>query len=220
MLLGVNDGLVSSFLLVAGVAGGGMLSQQILLIALAGALAGAISMCAGEYVATKSQNEVMSGEIALEKEHISLYLEDELMELADLLTSIGIAPGESELKDQLIEYYRNNPAALLKIMTSLEFGVVDQETRSPIRAGLASCSLFLLGALPSVLPFAFSGDQPTLGLIVAAALTTVGLMVVGAVKTWATRGNCLTAALENLVIAGCGGSFAYAVGLGFQHLVA
>ena len=59
IILGVNDGLVSTFLLVAGVAGSGLDVRDILLTAIAGALAGAVSMAAGEYMATKSQNEVM-----------------------------------------------------------------------------------------------------------------------------------------------------------------
>lgn len=90
IILGVNDGLVSTFLLVAGVAGAGLASKDILLTALAGALAGAISMAAGEYVATKSQNEVMRGEINLEEEHVKYNLHEELLELDDLLQKIGI----------------------------------------------------------------------------------------------------------------------------------
>ena len=81
----VNDGLVSTFLLVAGVAGGGLATTDILLTAIAGALAGAVSMCAGEYVATKSQDEVLRGEIKLENEHIQKYRSDELLELSELL---------------------------------------------------------------------------------------------------------------------------------------
>ncbi|GKY95552.1 hypothetical protein MPSEU_000516800 [Mayamaea pseudoterrestris] len=218
MILGVNDGLVGTFLLVAGVSGGGMTSRAILLTALAGAIAGAISMCAGEYIATKSQNEIMTGEIALEKEHISLYLEDELSEMGTLLTSIGIGTDAVEIRKQLLEYYRYKPASLLKAMTSLEFGVIDQETRSPLRAGLMSCGLFLLGSVPSVLPFAF-GNEALVQLIASAVVTTVCLVIVGAVKTWATRGNCISAAVENFVIAGLGGSFAYAVGFGFNHML-
>lgn len=61
MMLGVNDGLVSTLLLVAGVVGGGLDVTSVLLTAVSGAIAGAISMFAGEFVATKSQNEVMSG---------------------------------------------------------------------------------------------------------------------------------------------------------------
>ena len=70
IILGVNDGLVSTFLLVMGVWGGGLSSKDILLTSVSGALAGAISMCAGEYVATKSQNQVLSGEIQLETTHV------------------------------------------------------------------------------------------------------------------------------------------------------
>ena len=61
MMLGVNDGLVSTLLLVAGVVGGGMSVTAVLLTAVSGAIAGAISMFVGEFVATKSQNQVMSG---------------------------------------------------------------------------------------------------------------------------------------------------------------
>ena len=95
----VNDGLVSTFLLVAGVAGGGLSTTDILLTAIAGALAGAVSMCAGEYVATKSQDEVLRGEIALENKHIQKYRNDELLELSELLSLIGI-PEEAEDIDE------------------------------------------------------------------------------------------------------------------------
>jgi VIT1/CCC1 family predicted Fe2+/Mn2+ transporter len=219
IILGVNDGLISTFLLVSGIAGGGLSSTDILLTAIAGAIAGAVSMCAGEYVATKSQNEVMRGEIALEKKHVDLYIEDEISELGEHLDVIGIHKEDETLRQQLMEHYRNNPAALLKIMIALEFGVIDQEGRSPLMASFASCLLFALGSLPSVLPFCFSGDKPIYGLIAAALLTTTALLVVGGIKTWATRGNCLSASIENLAIAGCGGGFAYGVGVMFDSVL-
>jgi len=219
IILGVNDGLVSTLLLVAGVAGGGLSSVDILLTAIAGALAGAVSMCAGEYVATKSQNEVMHGEIALEKEHIRKYLEDEISELGSHLGLIGIPQEETDLRQQLLTFYRQHPDALLKLMIALEFGVIAEEERSPVRAGLTSGALFILGAMPSVLPFIFSGVRPGIALIVAAVLTTTALLVVGAVKAWATRGNCLTAAAENVIISGVGGAFAYGVGVFFDSVL-
>ena len=220
IILGINDGLISTFLLVAGVSGGGLSSNDILLTAIAGSLAGAVSMATGEYVATKSQNEVMQGELALEQEHVTLYPDDELDELKNLLPLIGVSTADnSQLVEQLLHHYRQRPDALLKIMTALEFGVLDEEVRSPIRAGLFSCVLFAAGSLPSVLPFCFSGSHPMLGLLVAALATTLALFVVGAVKTWATRGNCWSAAFENLSIAGLGGILAYAVGVFFDHLL-
>ena len=218
IILGVNDGLVSTFLLVAGVAGGGLSSADILLTAIAGGIAGSVSMCAGEYVATKSQNEVLQGEITLEKHHIEHFRDHELAELQDHLEIIGINSREQrELTDRLVAFYRNDSEALLKVMTALEFGVVDTEERSPLKAGLFSCVLFAAGSLPSVFPFVFL--EPLPGLIASATGTTAALLCVGAIKTWATRGNWVSAAMENLFIAGFGGGFAYGVGVLFDKIV-
>jgi vacuolar iron transporter family protein len=220
IILGVNDGLVSTFLLVAGVTGGGLKSQNILLTAIAGAVAGAISMCAGEYVATKSQNEVMRGELALERIHVHENFNAELEELDEkLLSLIGIATTEIQLRQEIRTYYGSNPNALFQLMKALEFGVLEAEERSPLRAGLTSSILFIAGALPSVLPFAFSSDDPTNGIIAAAGLTCIALLGVGAMKTWATRTNCASAAMENLIIASCGGGIAYGIGVLFQLVV-
>ena len=190
-------------------------------------------MCAGEYVATKSQDEVLRGEIALENKHIEKYRNDELLELSELVSLIGIPEEDSEideeeakdgaastgtLRQQLLSHYERNPDDLLKIMIALEFGVVEEERRSPVVAGLTSCALFFLGNLPSVLPFAFI-DDPFDGLIAAAVATGLALLLVGAVKTWATRGRMLEAAMEILIIAGFGGGLAYGVGLAFDKLI-
>lgn len=188
-ILGVNDGLISTFLLVAGVSGSGLSSRNILLTSIAGALAGAVSMAAGEYVATKSQNEVMQGEIGLERAHIRDNKQDEIKEVAVLLETIGIPHESTELRNRLLSHYENNPEALLKLMIALEFGFVEDEQRKPITAAAASGALFFLGALPSVLPFMIAEILTVECLLIAAASTTVSLLVVGCVKTWATRGE-------------------------------
>ena len=71
IILGVNDGRVSMSLLVAGVVGGALDTRTVLLTGVAGAIAGSISMGVGEYIATKAQEEVFHGEVALEREHIN-----------------------------------------------------------------------------------------------------------------------------------------------------
>jgi VIT1/CCC1 family predicted Fe2+/Mn2+ transporter len=215
IILGVNDGLVSMFLLVAGVVGGGMSTRNVLLTGVAGAIAGAISMAAGEYIATKTQEEVFEGELALEKEHIRNFRQDELHELTDLLEDIGL---EGPLRDDVVDHFGADDEALLKVMTALEFGVVETERRSPSRAMFMSGALFLAGSLPSVLPFAFVA-KPSTGLWIATLGAVFGLLVVGAVKTWATRGDPLRAALENLLVAAGGGGLAYGVGVLFNALV-
>jgi VIT1/CCC1 family predicted Fe2+/Mn2+ transporter len=215
IILGVNDGLVSMFLLVAGVVGGGMSTRNVLLTGVAGAIAGAISMAAGEYIATKTQEEVFEGELALEKEHIRDFRQDELHELTDLLEDIGL---DGPLRDEVVGHFGADDEALLKVMTALEFGVVETERRSPSRAMFMSGGLFLAGSLPSVLPFAFVASAST-GLWIATIGAVLGLLVVGAVKTWATRGDPWRAALENLLVAAGGGGLAYGVGVLFNAVV-
>jgi VIT1/CCC1 family predicted Fe2+/Mn2+ transporter len=215
MILGVNDGLVSMLLLVAGVVGGGLAPRSVLLTGIAGAIAGAVSMASGEYIATKSQDEVFQGELALERQHIREFHEEELHEMSDLLGDIGL---DGSLRDEVVAHLGADDEALLKAMTALEFGVVESERRSPYRAMWMSGGLFLLGSLPSVLPFAFASSA-RMGLLIAAMGAIAGLLVVGAVRTWATRGAPVRAALENLLVAAGGGSIAYGVGMLFDRLV-
>lgn len=191
-------------------------------------------MAAREYVATKTQNEVMNGELILEKIHVEQNLEEEMMELDGLLIQIGIPlekkPAKenknkgrhsplcvekeyedveegpthpkshqsharmqehANLRQQLKEFYRDNPDALLQIMQALEFGMVEEEGLSLTKAGLLSCILFIIGSLPSVLPFVFSEDRPNAGLIAPACITITVLTMVGPVKTWAAKGCVL-----------------------------
>lgn len=174
IMLAVNDGLVSTFLIVAGVVGGGLTTTAILLTAISGGVAGSISMSAGEYIATKSQNDVMRGEIALERRHIRQYPGDELKELQDLLPIIGLDQHEDvDLYQRIVQHYKENPECLLKVMIALEFGVIEEEGRSPYKAAAASFWLFFIGALPSILPFAFINGS-VIALIAAASATAVG----------------------------------------------
>lgn len=208
IILGVNDGLVSMFLLVAGVVGGGLNSSQILLTAIAGAVAGAISMAAGEYLATKSQDEVLEAELVLERTHIRDFRDAELEQLREMFADMGLLPDDVET---VVDAFDRSDEAMLNAMKSLEFGVVDSERRSPYMAMAISGLLFLAGSLPSVLPFAF-GLRPTVGLAVATGLSLSGLFLVGVMKARVIGSGRLKAGFENLVIAGVGGILAWVIG--------
>jgi VIT1/CCC1 family predicted Fe2+/Mn2+ transporter len=172
-------------------------------------------MAAGEYMATKSQDELFEGELALERRHIKDHREAELHELADRLGKIGLT---GELQEKVVEHFDRDDQSLLDVMTALEFGVVETERRKPHIAMYLSGLLFAAGSLAPVLPFVFV-ESPRFGLVLAAAGTVIGLLVVGAVKTSATRGKPVRSALENLAIATAGGGLAYSVGLLFDRLV-
>ena len=208
IILGVNDGLVSTFLLVVGVVGGGLAIQEVLLTGIAGALAGAVSMAAGEYLATKSQDEVLDAELALEREHLRDHRDMELDQLREMLSDMGIA--EEDL-DGVVAAFNRSDETMLNAMAALEFGVVDSERRSPYWAMVASGGLFLVGALPSVAPFAIFSETGT-ALVWASVLTMASLFIVGAVKASVAKTSIVKSGLENLVIAGVGGVIAWGIG--------
>lgn len=208
IVLGINDGLVSTLLLVAGVVGGGLDNDQVLLTGIAGALAGAVSMAAGEYLATKSQQEVLDSELGLERTHIKHFRGQEVDQLYPMFRDIGI---KEEDLEAVVAAFSRNDEVLFNSMKVLEFGMVDSEQRSPIRAMLMSGGLFLLGSLPSVAPFLVAPSSHT-GLLWAAIISALALFAVGVVKTFVTRTNPITSGLENLFIAGVGGAVAYGVG--------
>lgn len=208
IILGANDGLVSVFLLVVGVVGGGLSTEQVLLTGVAGALAGAVSMAAGEYLATKSQDEVFDAEVELERFHIEHFREEEMAQLADFFRDMGVAPQDL---DAVLSGFQNNDRALLNAMAALEFGVVESERRNPYRAMLASGLLFLLGSGTSVLPFALFTTNSA-ALLWASILTLTGLFAAGFIKATVAKTSRLRSGLENLVIAGLGGLAAWVIG--------
>ena len=208
IILGVNDGLVSMFLLVAAVVGGGLDTAQVLLTGVGGAIAGAISMGVGEYIATKSQEEIFDREMALEREHLVHHRPRELAELKDMFVETGL---DTDIASRVVEAYDQDDEAMMKIMMALEFGVIDQERRNPWVAMAVSSGLFLTGALPSVLPFVFN-VTPSTGLTIAAVLAGASLFFVGAVKTIATRGSWWRSGAENFLLGTLGAVVSYLVG--------
>ena len=215
IILGVNDGLVSTFLLVSGVVGGGLDATDVLLTGVAGAVAGAISMSIGEYIATKSQEEVFDAELALERHHLRDHREEEVDQLREMLAERGLSGEDLETVVRIVD---SDDDTMLNMHAALEFGIVDEERRSPYAAAAFSGLLFLIGALPSVIPFAIFDDTQT-GLIAAAILSGIGLFAVGAAKTIQTRKNLWLSGAENLALGMVGGVLAYLVGSAFDALV-
>ena len=208
IILGVNDGLVSVFLLVVGVVGGGLGSSAVLLAALAASFAGAISMSAGEYIATKSQEEVFDREMTLEREHLKYHRDVERDEIREMFGDMGL---EDHLIEEVVFSLDADDEKFLKVMMALEFGVLETERRSPIRAAVYSGLLFMAGSMPSVLPFVFM-DTPRSALAVAAIAAGLALFGVGALKTMTTFKNPWTSGMENVLIAAAGAALSFGIG--------
>jgi VIT1/CCC1 family predicted Fe2+/Mn2+ transporter len=165
-------------------------------------------MAAGEYLATKSQEEILEAELDLERSHIQEFRTMEVDQLRGFFTDMGVA---TEDIDGVMTAFETNDEALLNAMAALEFGVVDSERRSPFLAMAASGALFLAGSLPSVIPFAIATSTTT-ALIWASVLSLAGLFGVGVVKARVAKRPWIVSGLENMVVAGVGGAAAWGIG--------
>src|SRR6476469_7085491 len=176
VIFGVSDGLVSNLALVMGVAGAaGEHGSFILLAGVAGLLAGAFSMAAGEYISMQSQRELFERQIALERAEMEAMPEEEEAELAASYRAKGFTPDEAaRIAHRIFE----DPDQALDILVREELGLDPDELGSPWGAAAGSFVAFALGAVVPVIPFLFGGG--TAVLAVSLGLSLLVLFGVGA----------------------------------------
>lgn len=183
LILGFNDGLVSVYAIVAGVAGAGLATGQIAIAGIAAATAGALSMGLGEYISTKSQTEYYAAEAQREREHIRKYPKLEREELMEMLEKKSYP---TELVAPLADHIMSNEDRFVEFMMREEFGVGQESERSPFVAMGLVMLAFVVGAILPLIPYFIGIDRLT-GLAVATVLSLSGLFAAGAVKA-ATSG--------------------------------
>ncbi len=184
-VLGANDGLVSVFCLVMGVAGAGVGSSQILLTGFAGILAGALSMALGEWLSVKSSRELFRHQLDIEERELSEVPEEEKEELALIYQAKGLDPEAAvKLADRLI----SDSSTALDTLAREELGIDPEELGgSAWEAALTSFFLFAVGAVFPVVPYIFLSG--TWGIAASAASSTIGLFAIGAAITLMTGRN-------------------------------
>ena len=207
-VFGVNDGLVSNASLVLGVAGASAPSSFVLVSGVAGLLAGALSMAAGEYVSVRSQREMYEYQIALEREEIAEYPEEEAEELALIYEARGVALAQArEVSQALLA----RPDQALDVLSREELGLNPDDLGSPSGAAAASFLSFAAGAAVPLVPFLadMAGRRALVG---TALLTAIALFVVGLALSLFTGRQALRGALRMVLIGGGAGVVAFGVG--------
>lgn len=206
-VFGVNDGLVSNASLILGVAGAVGSGGMILLSGIAGLLAGAFSMAAGEYVSMRSQREMFEYQIGMERAELEQYPQEEAAELALIFAAKGMEKAEArKLADKLI----SDPDHALDTLAREELGLNPDELGSPWGAAVSSFMAFAAGAIVPLLPFLFTNGQQA--LTISIALTCVALFVVGAVLSLFTGRNAWLGGLRMLAIGCAAGAGTYIIG--------
>jgi len=206
-VFGVNDGLVSNAGLILGVAGAGASSGTILLAGVAGLLAGAFSMAAGEYVSMRSQREMYEHQIALEKAELEAYPEEEAEELALIFEARGVPLEEARRHAaQLIA----DPENALDTLTREELGLNPDDLGSPRGAALSSFLAFAIGGAVPLLPFAVAPAAFALGAAIVA--TAAGLFLAGAATSLFTGRAAVAGGARMLGIGAAAGAITYSIG--------
>lgn len=196
-VFGVNDGLVSNFSLIMGVAGASQDVKSILIAGVAGMLAGAFSMGAGEYVSVRSQRELFEHEIGKEEEELEAMPEEEMQELELIYRAKGI-PKESAA--ELARSMLSNPESALDTLAREELGLDPGDLGSPWRVAVSSFLAFSGGAVIPLLPFFFlTGGR---GVAVSASLAGLALFGVGGALSFFTGRNFFYSGLRMLCIGG------------------
>ncbi|HVA56236.1 MAG TPA: VIT1/CCC1 transporter family protein [Gammaproteobacteria bacterium] len=194
-VFGVNDGLVSNASLMLGIAGAAFNVHMILLAGIAGLLAGAASMAAGEYVSMRSQREMFEYQIGLERDELAAYPEEEAEELALIYEARGVAPAEAR---QLADTITRDPARALDTLAREELGLNPQELGSVWGAAISSFIAFALGALIPLIPFFW--PYPRHSIAWSIGLTAVALFATGATVSLFTGRGLLWSALRMVLI--------------------
>lgn len=206
-VFGVNDGLVSNTSLVMGFAGSGASATVVLFAGLAGLLAGAFSMAAGEYISMRSQREAYEREIALEAMELRNDPEAEAEELALIYRAKGM---NREQAEQAAAAIMRDREVALDTMAREELGLDPDELGSPWSAAISSLFAFALGAVVVVLPYLF-GSGPA-ALILAIALAGLALFVVGAAIGLLNGRGALRAGTRQLLIGGAAALLVFGIG--------
>ena len=174
-VLGGNDGLVSNFSLVMGIAGATSGQQGVLLAGLAGLLAGALSMALGEWISVKSSQELSENQMQLEMDELEANPEGEEKELALIYQAKGIP--EAQARKMASEIISDKDLAH-SVLVKEELGInVDDLKGSAIEAAVTSFLLFALGAIIPVIPFFFTSGFKA--ILISTVFSAMGLFLIG-----------------------------------------
>ncbi len=186
-VLGANDGILSTASLISGVAAANSAHSDVLIAGIAGLVAGAMSMAAGEYVSVSSQSDTENAELARERRELSTDIAGEREELAQIYVKRGVAP---ELARQVAVQLMAKDA--LGAHARDELGISEITVARPVQAALTSAATFASGAAMPLLAVLLSPAGMIIPVVTVASLVT--LAGLGAVGAWAGGANIWHAA--------------------------
>jgi vacuolar iron transporter family protein len=210
-IYGANDGLAAVFGIVTGVSGATGGSSLVLTAGLAGAMASALSMATGAYLAESSATEVAQANLAQKRREIAQNPAKEKAHLSRYYQAKGL---DQAAADALVEKLAEDPEGMLELVASVQLGISHHDARNPAQAALAAGISTALGAIVPVIPFFWLTG--TSALLAAAAVSLVAHFLVGAAKSFVTLRTWWASGLEMTLAGIIVGAVTYGAGLLFQ----
>lgn len=204
-VLGVNDGIVSTSSIMLGVLAASHNDKALMTAGVAGLVAGALSMAAGEYVSVSSQKDSQLADIAIERKSLKENPDEELAELTWIYEQRGLEP---KLAAQVAKALHDHDAVAAHARD--ELGIDHEDLSNPLQAGSASALSFAVGAIIPIFaaliaPASAGGWAITIASLVALAIS-------GAVGAYLGGGNRLLAALRVFIGGGAAMAITYVIG--------
>jgi VIT1/CCC1 family predicted Fe2+/Mn2+ transporter len=207
-VFGAMDGLVSNIGLIAGVGGGGVAPEAIVITGTAGLVAGAVSMALGEYTSVRTQTEQVAAEVEKERRELERNPATEIEELAQAWIERGLP---ADLAREVATVVHTNPTEALRVHAREELGIDPEEQPSPWTAAFSSFVCFAVGALIPLLPYVL-GARVLWPALLAGGL---GLFVAGALVARFTHRPWWVSGLRQLVLGAAAAGVTYGIG----HLI-
>jgi VIT1/CCC1 family predicted Fe2+/Mn2+ transporter len=206
-IFGVTDGMVSNVSLILGIVGAQANQHFIILTGIAGLLAGACSMGAGEYISVRSQREVYEYQIAIEKQEFHEYPEEEMQELSLIYQARGIPEPDA---NKLAKFMISNPETGLATLAREELGLNPDDLVSPMGAMLSSFFSFAIGAFVPLLPFFVTINN--YAVFSSVGLTALSLFLIGMCLSLFTNRNPFLLGMRMLFVGILAGSVTFVIG--------
>ena len=206
-IFGISDGLVSNTALVMGFAGSGVDRGTVLFAGVAGLLAGAFSMAAGEYVSVASQTDLFRRELALEERELREKPLEEQRELELLYRAKGL---DADTAKKTAEKIMADPKTALDTLAREELGLDPDELGNPKRVAASSFAAFAVGAAVPVIPYFFLSGLTA--LFVAVTLAVIAMLVVGGTVGRVSGLGVARSAARQLLVGGGAAAVTYIVG--------
>ncbi len=216
IILGLNDGLISTFTLLVGVAAATLVSTGgniiVILTGIAAMVSGAISMGLGEYISSKSEVNYIKNELKREKAEIELFPEEEKEEVRAIFEKMGL---NGETLNACVDTITSNKHVWLDFLSKSELGL--DEPESPTIGAILTFLAFILGAFITLFPYFL--NLGLISLLISSIVSFSMLFLIGTLKTLITGERKIKSSLEMVIIGVVAFIASYSIGTLLEQII-